>query len=92
MWGIVTKNSAFVVKSDHLAEVRAKSSAVSLGYNSLTLTNSRRNFQLLFDILISLNSFFTFYNSVDGDSSKPFDLLGTQDGSGGKKHIAPFLE
>lgn len=44
-----SQQKILTVKSEHLAEVHAKSSVVSLG--------------------------------VDGDSSKPFDLLGTQDGS-----------
>nr|XP_010312594.1 protein RNA-directed DNA methylation 3 [Solanum lycopersicum]XP_010312595.1 protein RNA-directed DNA methylation 3 [Solanum lycopersicum] len=44
-----SQQKILTVKSEHLAEVHAKSSVVSLG--------------------------------VDGDSSKPFDLLGTKDGS-----------
>ncbi|CAN4115035.1 unnamed protein product [Withania somnifera] len=44
-----SQQKILTVKSEHLAEVHAKSSVVSLG--------------------------------VNGDSSKPFDLLGTQDGS-----------
>ncbi|CAN4126596.1 unnamed protein product [Withania somnifera] len=44
-----SQQKILTVKSEHLSEVHAKSSVVSLG--------------------------------VDGDSSKPFDLLGTQDGS-----------
>lgn len=42
------------------------------------------NYFLTFLFLLTL---FTYYYRVDGDSSKPFDLLGTKDGSDGKKSI-----